>query len=125
MESELQSAVKQQREAIETSELNPVSDDLMNTDSPAPLQPKSSSRHAKQVVNKGDDWCTNSVEQAPLNGHEAELAEGDIAAAAKASAADEDGTSRGARRPPSVNSERLPLPWSGRLGYVRTLQSRD
>ena len=26
---------------------------------------------------------------------------------------------RGARRPPPVNSDELPLPWSGRLGYVR------
>lgn len=28
---------------------------------------------------------------------------------------------RGAKRPPPVNSEKLPLPWSGRLGYVRSL----
>lgn len=25
---------------------------------------------------------------------------------------------RGAKRPPAVNSDRMPLPWTGRLGYV-------
>lgn len=28
---------------------------------------------------------------------------------------------RGAKRPPAVNSDYLPLPWKGRLGYVRPL----
>jgi len=31
-----------------------------------------------------------------------------------------DSAERGAARPPPVNSSRLPLPWKGRLGYVRT-----
>lgn len=29
-----------------------------------------------------------------------------------------DSAERGAARPPPVNSDRLPLPWKGRLGYV-------
>merc|ERR1712000_251290 len=31
-----------------------------------------------------------------------------------------DDVERGARRPPPVNSDTLPLPWTGRLGYVRS-----
>ena len=55
-----------------------------------------------------------SVEKAPMDGYQAELAAGDIVDAK----ADDEGFERGANRPPPVNSDRLPLPWSGRLGYV-------
>ena len=46
--------------------------------------------------------------------HDAEIAEGDLAAEPM------DDVERGARRPPPVNSDTLPLPWTGRLGYVRS-----
>lgn len=38
---------------------------------------------------------------------------------------DDEVLERGARRPPPVNSDRLPLPWKGRLGYVRSMPSSN
>jgi len=106
MESELQTTVRNQREALETSNLQPVRNDGTDTkaDASMPLDPNLPSRPGKQVVNEGDERCANSVEQAPLDGHKAELAKGDIAGDTRDPEPDEDGTQRGARRPPPVNS---------------------
>jgi UV DNA damage endonuclease len=107
MESELQSVVKRQQLAIETSSLNRATESTPE----AERLPKDPDHH---VLNEDEHNEPNSVEQAPLDRRDAELAEGDVVAAR-----DDDAVERGARRAPPVNSERLPLPWSGRLGYVR------
>ena len=47
---------------------------------------------------------------APIDDPEAEVEDDDV---------DEDDIKQALSRPPAVNSDYLPLPWKGRLGYVR------
>lgn len=109
MENELQRVVKRQQLAVETSDLSGELDEA-TTDSITRVQPPGG------LPNEAHDKYPDSVEQAPLDRYEAELADGDIASAAK----EDDDIDRSARRAPPVNSETLPLPWLGRLGYVRS-----
>ncbi|KAM0421534.1 hypothetical protein ACHAPT_010708 [Fusarium lateritium] len=110
MEHKLQNAVRRQRLAVESSDLHvevePTMERIirpkMRTPPPSDTVPSTSKRNSERV------------EKAPLDGYQAELAMGDIADAK----ADDEGFERGANRPPPVNSDRLPLPWSGRLGYA-------
>lgn len=115
MEDSLQKVVKRQQRAVETSHLSTDGNDSIAAETTLPVKHAPPHRSGKdQVVNRRDKEDPKSTEQAPLNNHEADLEEGDLDAEPIEDAAD-----RGARRPPPVNSEKLPLPWKGRLGYVR------
>lgn len=109
MEEELQSAVRRQRLAVENSDLG------KETHKPAdrPFRPRAK-KADKATVKESPDDVPDEVEKAPIDGHEAELAMDDVAEAK----GDDDKAERGAKRPPPVNSDLLPLPWTGRLGYV-------
>lgn len=94
MELRLQSEAKRQRLAVESSDLSMLSD----------ADAAASNTAAK---NNADDAAKAVVVDALADATVPDAAsEGDI-------------PEKGARRPPPVNSEKLPLPWSGRLGYVR------
>lgn len=110
MEQRFQNAVKRQRLAVESSDLG--CEDKSVKHEVVEEQPL---KATKAVINEKSNDQTMSVEKAPLDGYDAELAAGDVA---DASVDDETGVDRGARRPPAVNSTVLPLPWKGRLGYV-------
>lgn len=109
MEEELQSAVRRQRLAVENSDLG------KDTQEPPdrPFRPKAK-KVGKATVKKNPHDAPDEIEKAPIDDHEAELAVGDVDEAK----GDDDKAERGAKRPPPVNSDLLPLPWTGRLGYA-------
>lgn len=109
MEKKLQNNLKRQRLAVETSDLG------VDTQEPAdrPFQPRLA-KASKGFINEQPADMPDEVEKAPVDGHEADLAQGDVADAK----IEEDKLDRGAKRPPPVHSAILPLPWKGRLGYV-------
>ncbi|KAK0383725.1 hypothetical protein NLU13_9636 [Sarocladium strictum] len=109
MEEELQSAVRRQRLAVESSDLGLTQQDPADR----PFQP-GFIKAEKETVNEIPADVPDELEKAPVDGYEAELAVGDIAEAKL----EDDKVDRGAKRPPAVNSELLPLPWKGRLGYA-------
>lgn len=113
MEQRFQNAVKRQRLAVESSDLG--CEDKSVRPEVVEEQPL---KATKAVINEKSQDQTASVEKAPLDTYEAELAVGDVA---DASVDDEIGADRGARRQPPVNSAVLPLPWKGRLGYVSAI----
>jgi UV DNA damage endonuclease len=104
MEHKLQSELKTQQQAVETSHLACDGNSPSSVTWPV-------SKTVNEVIRAND---TEVSGEAPITGREAELAVGDL----KDSTADDDGFERGAKRTPPVNSENLPLPWLGRLGYV-------
>ncbi|KAM0549817.1 hypothetical protein ACHAPJ_009256 [Fusarium lateritium] len=112
MEHKLQSAVRTQRLAVESSDLHVQNE---NANEPV-IRPKMHAPNQDTITTTRDNFGGKSkvVEKAPLDGYEAELAAGDVADAK----GEEDGSERGANRPPPVNSSTLPLPWNGRLGYA-------
>jgi UV DNA damage endonuclease len=104
MEHKLQSELRTQQQAVETSHLA-----CDGTD------PSPAAWPASKTINEVTRANATGVSgRAPITDHEAELAVGDL----RDSTAEDDGFERGAKRRPAVNSEILPLPWSGRLGYV-------
>ncbi|CAG9979680.1 unnamed protein product [Clonostachys byssicola] len=109
MEYNLQRAVKRQRLAVESSDL------ICEVDRAREVtlyhQEK---RDPVEVLKTGSKSISDAIEHAPIDEYEAEIAVGDITEAK----IEEDGFDRGARRPPAVNSDVLPLPWTGRLGYA-------
>jgi UV DNA damage endonuclease len=118
MERRLQNAVKRQRRAIETSNII-VKEDEVGQEA---FKPKSLRSHAnidaldprgfRQVPESPPDTEKCSLE-ADDHGHDAEDT------APETMNGGNEGTERGSARPPAVNSGYLPLPWNGRLGYVR------
>lgn len=114
MENSLQSATKKQQQAVDTSDLSVDLDEVTSTDTTVPIVPSQPPRPGKKEVVNDHTEESGSIEQAPLSNHDAEIAEGDLAAEPM------DDVEMGARRPPPVNSDTLPLPWTGRLGYVRS-----
>ena len=119
METKLQNASRKQRLAVENSDL---SEPGFGFHDQAPPKPRPYSPDPR-VVNRKPHFETDAVDEAKLKKED----ECDIpmAEAEGTIAEEEAGAERGARRPPPINSDRLPLPWSGRLGYVsRTCQSR-
>ncbi|PHH89713.1 hypothetical protein CDD83_5440 [Cordyceps sp. RAO-2017] len=97
MEQRLQREVRRQRLAVQNS-------DLGQDAAAAAAAP------AEEAADAGAFGDAKDLMQDPDQLADAEGAD-DVAM-------DDDGQERGARRPPAVNSERLPLPWSGRLGYA-------
>ncbi|KAK2672527.1 hypothetical protein RAB80_012606 [Fusarium oxysporum f. sp. vasinfectum] len=92
MEQKLQTVVRTQRLAVESSDLQVKKEAANEPD----IRPKMYSPNKDTVV--------------PRDEYDAELAAGDVADAK----GEDDGMDRGANRPPPVNSETLPLPWKGR-----------
>jgi UV DNA damage endonuclease len=105
----LQSAVKRQRLAVETSDLSKCDPEKVREEAtktrPA-MKRRTEESHEKAVEKK-------PVEK-PKVDEETETAD------ASEEKADTEAIERSARRPPPVNSDILPLPWKGRLGYVST-----
>lgn len=111
MEHKLQNAVRTQRLAVESSDLHVKKETSQEPD----IRPTMYSPNTDTVTARGNlEGKSKVVDTAPLDEYDAKLAAGDVADAKD----EEDGASRGADRPPPVNSEVLPLPWKGRLGYV-------
>lgn len=111
MEQKLQDGVRRQRLAVESSDFS------VHTNAAAETASHTTSKlAAKELVpeTSKDKPSTRTVEQ--LLGDELD---GDQDHGPEV-AVKEDSQDRCARRPPPVHSEKLPLPWSGRLGYVRT-----
>ncbi|KAJ6440078.1 UV-damage endonuclease [Purpureocillium lavendulum] len=107
MEHKLQDDTRRQRLAVQTSDFGVDPHDATHV----AFQTKSS-RPADEMVPPTALGEADGTKSDNEIGHDAECVadvkvddEGDI------------GLERGARRPPPVNSEKLPLPWSGRLGY--------
>lgn len=100
MEARLQNVARRQRLAVETSDLHVEVEPPVSQIS---LKPRSLRLSAKPGA---DLW---SQEQKPLGGDDAS---GDL------DEVTEESHERGANRPLPVNSDRLPLPWMGRLGYA-------
>jgi UV DNA damage endonuclease len=116
MEHKLQDAVRTQRLAVESSDLH-VKKELSQEPG---IRPKVYEPNNDTIATRGNlNGKSKPVDTGPLDEHDAKLAAGDMADA-KEEAKEEDGVGRGADRPPPVNSETLPLPWKGRLGYVST-----
>ncbi|RGP81797.1 putative uv-endonuclease uve-1 [Fusarium longipes] len=111
MEHKLQDAVRTQRLAVESSDLH-VKKEIAQEPT---IQPNMYSPNKDTIAARGNlNGRSKVVDTAPLDEHDAKLAEGDVDDAKE----DEVGADRGANRPPPVNSEVLPLPWKGRLGYA-------
>jgi len=111
MEQKLQTVVRTQRLAVESSDLQVKKEAANEPD----IRPKMYSPNKDTVVPRGNlEGKSKVVNSVPLDEYDAELAAGDVADAK----GEDDGMDRGANRPPPVNSETLPLPWKGRLGYV-------
>lgn len=109
MEDRLQDATRKQRLAVESSELRE------DPQQPAEVLQTSKTRETKRKV--GNDKAKdkkNTLEKASIDGIDAELAMGDLVDAKP----ENDGVERGSRRTPPFNSDQMPLPWTGRLGYV-------
>lgn len=115
MEHKLQNAVRTQRLAVESSDLHVKKEMSQEPD----IRPKMYSPNKDTVTARGNldrrSKATKAVDGAPLEEADAKLAAEDVADAKEE---EEGGADRGANRPPPVNSEVLPLPWKGRLGYV-------
>ncbi|UZP46619.1 hypothetical protein NXS19_014431 [Fusarium pseudograminearum] len=110
MEHKLQDAVRTQRLAVESSDLH-VKKEIAQEPG---IRPKVHAPNNNTVTARGKlNGKPKGVETAPLDEHDAELAADDMA-----EAKEENGVDRGANRPPPVNSDTLPLPWKGRLGYA-------
>ncbi|POR35890.1 UV-damage endonuclease [Tolypocladium paradoxum] len=111
MEQKLQDEVRRQRLAVENSDFN------VDTEAAAKTAVHTTSKSAAEKImpeTSKDKPSTRTVVQLvedELDGDRDHVPE---------AAVEEVGRDRGARRPPPMNSETLPLPWSGRLGYVRT-----
>ncbi|KAM0495665.1 hypothetical protein ACHAP8_007932 [Fusarium lateritium] len=114
MEHKLQDAVRTQRLAVESSDLH-VKKELAQEPGvrPKTYQPTNDTIAARGNLNKK----SKVVDTGPLDEHDAKVAAGDVDEA-KEETKEEDSVGRGADRPPPVNSETLPLPWKGRLGYA-------
>lgn len=101
---------------------SPLSD-LSDTDSPAEAEKSKSNPTGRVGIQSGiadnrrdveKAVQTTRIQQQPANGHQFldPESEGD-------EEADEEEIKAALSRPPPVNSDYLPLPWKGRLGYVR------
>jgi UV DNA damage endonuclease len=123
MEERLQSAVREQRIAVLSSQLSCEDDRVIKAARPAKSQGTRKRPSKEKTVPepplKPDDESTpkkpSQVERAPLPNYDAKASAEDVD---EAKAEDHDARERGAARPPPVHSDILPLPWSGRLGYV-------
>ncbi|KAH7202732.1 UV-endonuclease UvdE-domain-containing protein [Fusarium oxysporum] len=108
MEYKLQNAARKDLLAVEASDLHVEEDDNVTSD----IRSKIHSPE-KEILPTNRMKKADRLKRAPLGGPEDDLAMTDIF-----NVEDDEGSDQGANRPPPVNSDRLPLPWSGRLGYA-------
>ncbi|RYC78258.1 hypothetical protein BFJ63_vAg18868 [Fusarium oxysporum f. sp. narcissi] len=113
MEYKLQNAARKDLLAVEASDLHVEEDDNVTSD----IRSKIHSPE-KEILPTNRMKKADRLKRAPLGGPEDDLAMTDIF-----NVEDDEGSDQGANRPPPVNSDRLPLPWSGRLGYVSAFPS--
>ncbi|KAH7187360.1 UV-endonuclease UvdE-domain-containing protein [Fusarium oxysporum] len=107
MEHKLQNAARKERLAVETSDLHVEEGSTVASDI------RSKIHSPEKEILPTTYMKADRLKRAPLGGPEDELAMTDIF-----NVEDDKGSDQGANRPPPVNSDRLPLPWSGRLGYA-------
>ncbi|KAK7420187.1 UV-damage endonuclease [Neonectria punicea] len=117
MEHKFQTVVRRQRLAVQNSSLTVVPDSPSEVSmKPKPSIPIRGSRdkpdNKRNANNKKFDDKQQSTEKSPLDGYQTDLDDVDPIP-------EGDSVDRGANRTPPVNSDKLPLPWSGRLGYAR------
>ncbi|KAH7205325.1 UV-endonuclease UvdE-domain-containing protein, partial [Fusarium oxysporum] len=108
MEHQLQNAARKERLAVETSDLYVEEEGSGASDIRSKIHSPEKEILPTTRMNKAD-----RLKRAPLGGPEDELAMTDIF-----NVEDDEGSGQDANRPPPVNSDKLPLPWSGRLGYA-------
>lgn len=131
MEDKLQSVVKKEQLAIETSKLD---DKMVNQQIASrltrgnlligrrgedELPTNNNQRGRASADKKKDNNKDKSDDEYRQEGEDDDADEEDYVTSTEVAAKDDDAVERGARRAPPVHSERLPLPWTGRLGYVR------
>lgn len=126
MDERLQSNTKRQRRAIEDSRLTCNGSRLEEKAiSNVTKNPKRAIVNDRIKEEEGEPKFPSpqKIEAAPMaNGQAAEVAEWLQEDAADAEPEGQNASfERGATRPPPVNSDYLPLPWKGRLGYVSSL----
>ncbi|KAK2002613.1 UV damage endonuclease UvdE [Colletotrichum falcatum] len=109
MESRLQNVTRTSRLAIESSVFTSANSQKSHLDVTT-ADPEDCARKAEE-----ERSTTPDMDAAPINGPEAEAAVGDVE---DDKIRAEDDPERGAAREPPVNSNYLPLPWKGRLGYA-------
>ncbi|KJZ73948.1 UV-damage endonuclease [Hirsutella minnesotensis 3608] len=104
MEQRLLTESRRQRLAVESSD----------------FAVKADGRPSEKSMRKGPKKTTPTDETnaATKQTNGARDADGDEGPDSIDAAMDDVSPERGARRPPPVNSEKLPLPWKGRLGYA-------
>lgn len=128
MDERLHSNAKRQRLAVENSHLQVNREGYENTSiHPLPIQARSPDKKLKMECVLDKPSKLQDIEAAPMDDDDAkDLAErlDEDAADAEPDGIDES-AKRGASRPPAVNSDRLPLPWKGRLGYVSPLEVKS
>jgi UV DNA damage endonuclease len=107
MEHKLLDEAKRQRLAIEASDLASIAAD--------------EDANSADTVTHGSKKRPGAQSAAHLGEKKVKIEPG--APADGTSLDDDEVGDRGPRRPPPVNSDRLPLPWTGRLGYVRSIQA--
>ncbi|PHH65705.1 hypothetical protein CDD81_1791 [Ophiocordyceps australis] len=103
MEQRLMREARRQRLAVESSDLS------VDVDSPCEKATQTKNKDGRSVsrsANKDVGAACDDVDAVSGIGDDQDAQD------------DEVGASRGARRPPPIHSEKLPLPWSGRLGYA-------
>ncbi|EXL65586.1 hypothetical protein FOPG_18194 [Fusarium oxysporum f. sp. conglutinans race 2 54008] len=107
MEHKLQNAARKERLAVETSDLHVEEGSTVASDI------RSKIHSPEKEILPTTCMKADRLKRAPLGGPEDELAITNIF-----NVEDDKGSDQGANRPPPVNSDRLPLPWAGRLGYA-------
>ncbi|ODA83494.1 hypothetical protein RJ55_02008 [Drechmeria coniospora] len=111
MEQKLQSEALKQRLAVEDSAI------IMETSRPAKRAGRTSSKMVDKVVvpntSNGSADAKTGIDE-----HMGNETENGIDLDTPFMLAGRDGQIKSGRRPPPINSEMLPLPWLGRLGYA-------
>ncbi|KAF6828132.1 UV damage endonuclease UvdE [Colletotrichum plurivorum] len=117
MENRLQNATRAQRLVIEASHV--MSAEKIKPEDrafrPTP-SPKVSQHPEAQIREKEEERSgTPDLDSAPIKGPSGEAAVADVE---DDKIREEEAVEKGAARAPPVNSDYLPLPWTGRLGYA-------
>ncbi|KAH7318149.1 SET domain protein [Stachybotrys elegans] len=112
LEQRFQNSVRSQRLKVETSDIVSDMERIPNEG----LQSNSEWQRRSTINDIIDQKPPSVLERAPFSDTDAERSIGDVAEARVDNEA--EATSRGPDRPPAVNSDILPLPWNGRLGYA-------
>ncbi|KAK9439988.1 SET domain protein [Metarhizium brunneum] len=104
MEHKLLNEAKRQRLAIEASNLEA-------------LAAKEDEAYGSQDVTKSSIKCMDAVATSTGTARQTK-SDNDMNSVEETASLENEVGERGAKRPPPVNSDQLPLPWTGRLGYA-------